>query len=76
VSNNPDPHPLESQFPDAYTAAQYLRRRAFHVRQLVEALQAMLDHYGPPKTIENLCTYPADHPITKAKAALAGAEGD
>jgi hypothetical protein len=37
---------------------------------LVEALKAMLETYGPPAAVADKCTYPADHPITKARAAL------
>lgn len=37
---------------------------------LVEALKAMLETYGPPAAVADKCTYPVDHPITKARAAL------
>jgi len=37
---------------------------------LVKALQAMLDTYGPPAAVANVCIYPDDHAITKARAAL------
>lgn len=40
------------------------------------ALQAMLDHYGPPEHVAHLCTYPPDHPITMARAALEDGKSD
>lgn len=41
--------------------------------ELLEACQAMLEHYGPPITIADRCEYPNDHPISKARAAIAKA---
>jgi hypothetical protein len=38
---------------------------------LREALQAMLDFYGPPKEVAHLCEYNAGHPITLTRRALA-----
>jgi hypothetical protein len=43
---------------------------------LLAALKAMLTHYGPPETVAAMCNYPADHPITMARAAIAAAEKD
>lgn len=40
------------------------------VPTLASALQAMLDHYGPPNSVAALCDYPPDHPITMARNAL------
>lgn len=42
---------------------------------LLAACRALLDNYGPPATIANIVEYPAWHPITKARAAIAKAEG-
>jgi hypothetical protein len=42
---------------------------------LLDALKAMLVHYGPPETVAAICDYPADHPITKTRVAIAKAEG-
>lgn len=41
--------------------------------QMLDALKAMLAHYGPPETVDFLCDYPADHPITKARSAMVAA---
>ena len=43
---------------------------------LVEALKAMLETYGPPAAVADKCTYPVDHPITKARAALSAQRGE
>lgn len=43
---------------------------------LVEALKAMLETYGPPAAVADKCTYPVDHPITKARAALSAKRGE
>ena len=38
--------------------------------EMTDALRAMLDHYGPPSSVSDMCEYPAWHPISKARAAL------
>lgn len=35
-----------------------------------EALEEMLEMYGPPATVAALCEYPPQHPISLARAAL------
>jgi hypothetical protein len=42
--------------------------------EMFEALRAMLANYGPPETLSDL-EYPAQHPVTLARSALAKAEG-
>ena len=41
---------------------------------LVEALEAMLEMYGPPSTVANQCDYPDQHPITLARSALSSSQ--
>lgn len=36
----------------------------------VLAMKAMLDMYGPPSSVADLCEYPPFHPITLTRAAI------
>lgn len=60
---------------EIYDITARLRTRLAALEQsgVTEALRAMLAHYGPPEAVAHLSTYPAGHPITMARAALAPA---
>jgi len=53
---------------DAKAALAIVQER---MERMEGALNGMLDFYGPPGKLRNTLDYPPEHPISKARAALA-----